>query len=84
MTVAESVTDCPKAEGFNEDVIVVLVGETEIFSLRCQLFWRLISRRQTFYTNCSPSCGADTLCPPSGRKAPLKIDAKVACNIGLD
>ena len=26
-TVAENVTDCPKAEGFNEEVIVVVVGK---------------------------------------------------------
>ena len=31
-TVAENVTDCPKAEGFDEEVIVVVVGKTEIFS----------------------------------------------------
>ena len=32
VTVAENVTDCPKTEGFDEEVIVVVVGETKIFS----------------------------------------------------
>ena len=68
VTVAESVTDCPKAEGFNEDVIVILVGETEIFSLRCQLFWWLISRRQTFCINCSPSWGRTLFVRQVGEK----------------
>ena len=31
VTVAENVTVCPKVEGFDEDVIVVEVGKTEIF-----------------------------------------------------
>ena len=31
VTVAENVTDCPKVEGFDEEVIVVVVGETKIF-----------------------------------------------------
>ncbi len=32
VTVAENVTDCPKSEGFDEEVIVVVVGKAEIFS----------------------------------------------------
>src|SRR5580704_3731878 len=31
-TVAENVTDCPKTEGFDEEVSVAVVGKTEIFS----------------------------------------------------